>query len=201
MFTLHFMAEKENAGKGEYLAGKLLLAMPTLGDPRFHRAVILLCAHDENGAMGLVVNHILPGMEFEELLTQLKITSDIKIDPASLPVFCGGPVDGSRGFLLHSNDFTQSDTIKIGQDFSVTGTVEALKSIAKGQGPEDLLFILGYAGWSAGQLEQEIRANSWLVCDAAHEIIFEPDPEKKWERATRKMGIDPALLSMETGQA
>lgn len=153
--------------------------------------------------MGLVVNHQMPGLEFTEFLKQLKLTSDIKVDVKELarPVFCGGPVEGSRGFLLHSGEFNQPDTIKIGSDFSVTGTVEALRTIVKGQGPENLLFILGYAGWGAGQLEQELQANAWLVADAHQDIIFHPEPDKKWEHAARKMGIDPAMLSSVTGSA
>lgn len=197
------MDNPKTDANGSYLAGKLLLAMPGLGDMRFHKAVILLCAHSAAGAMGLVVNHRLPGLEFQELMKQLKINSDINIDVKTLamPVFCGGPVEGARGFLLHSSEFTQNDTIKIDKDFSVTGTVEALKTIVSGQGPQDLLFILGYAGWGAGQLEQELQSNSWLVCDAHQDIIFHDNPDEKWEIATRKMGIDPALLSLDAGSA
>ncbi len=185
------------------LAGKILLAMPTLGDPRFHKAVILVCAHDENGAMGLVVNHRLPGVDFKELLEQLKITTDIEVNlnEVILPIFSGGPVEGSRGFLLHTSDFKQKDTVNIDQNFSVTGTIEALQKIARGEGPDDILFILGYAGWTAGQLEQEIKDNAWLVSDPDPSIIFHHNDDEKWELATRKMGIDPAMLSSEAGRA
>lgn len=187
----------------DYLAGKLLIAMPSMGDPRFHRAVIFLCAHDKKGAMGLVINHILPGVEFTELLSQLKINSDITLDMAglSIPVLSGGPVEGSRGFLLHSEDFKQLDTVTVTQKFGVTGTVEALKAVANGRGPQKLLFILGYAGWGAGQLETEILENAWLVTEPDPEIIFSASPDDKWQLAIQKMGIELAMLASTGGRA
>lgn len=186
-----------------YLAGKLLIAMPSMGDPRFHRAVIFICAHDSKGAMGLVINHILPGVEFSELLGQLKINSDITLNLADLaiPVLSGGPVEGSRGFLLHSDDFKQLDTVSITKQFGVTGTVEALKAVANGRGPEKLLFILGYAGWGAGQLESEILENAWLVAEPDPEVIFSANPADKWQLAIRKMGIEPSMLASSGGRA
>ncbi|MDB2682829.1 YqgE/AlgH family protein [Alphaproteobacteria bacterium] len=185
------------------LAGRVLLAMPMLGDPRFNKAVILVCAHDENGAMGLVVNHRLPGVDFQELLDQLKIPTDIEVDLKNvvLPIFAGGPVEGSRGFLLHSTEYRQKDTIDIDDRFAVTGTIEALQHIVHGDGPDDILFILGYAGWTAGQLEQEIKDNAWLVSDPDPEVIFHQNHDEKWDMAARKMGIDPAMLSVEAGRA
>lgn len=192
-----------NGNDSHSLAGKILLAMPGMGDPRFYRAVIFLCAHDENGAMGLVVNHTLADIDFPELLQQLKISSDIKIDfsKLSIPVMSGGPVDGSRGFLLHSSEFRQSDTIVIDESYSVTGTIDALKEIAVGKGPQKLLFILGYAGWGAGQLDRELQENAWLVSDPDPEIIFADNPDEKWARAVQKMGIDPVMLSATSGRA
>ncbi len=194
------MAEQKNSN---YLTGKLLLAMPQMGDPRFHKAVILICAHDENGAMGLVINRVQPAVKFSQLLEQLSIPSDIEIPDKvpDIPVMCGGPVEAARGFLLHSNDFKQDDTINIDEAFSVTGTIDALKQVAGGKGPENMLFILGYAGWSAEQLEQEIQQNAWLVVDPDHEIIFGDDPEIKWVKAVQKLGVDPAMLSGEAGRA
>lgn len=186
-----------------YLIGKLLLAMPAMGDPRFHRAVIFMCAHDANGAMGLVINHALPGLEFVELIEQLGITSDIevKLKPSAVPVMSGGPVESARGFMLHSNDFKQADTIAIDNSCSVTGTLEALKEVATGKGPDQLLFILGYAGWGAGQLDREIQDNAWLVVDPDPAIIFHPDVEEKWTLAIQKLGFNPAMLSGEAGHA
>lgn len=185
------------------LTGKLLLAMPGLGDPRFYRAVIFMCAHDEKGAMGLVINHVLPGVEFKSLLDQLNISSDIKIDmrKPSTPVMAGGPVEGSRGFILHSREFRSKDTVSVSDFYSVTGTVEALKAVATGHGPEHMLFILGYAGWGPGQLDQEIQDNSWLVADPDPNLIFHVTPEEKWELAVQKLGVDPAMLSSQTGRA
>ncbi len=194
------MGDEKN---GHYLIGKLLLSMPAMGDPRFHRAVIFVCAHDEKGAMGLVINHALPGLRFKNLLDQLKIVSDIEIGMRhnALPVMCGGPVEGSRGFILHSGEFRQADTIRVADSYGITGTVEALRAVAGGKGPEHVLFILGYAGWGAGQLERELQENTWLVSDPDPEVVFHASPEEKWMRAVRKMGFDPAMLSLQTGRA
>lgn len=188
---------------GESLSGKLLLAMPGMGDPRFHKAVILICAHDKNGAMGLVVNHALPGLVFSELLKQLGISSEINIEFSSkdMTVMCGGPVDNSRGFLLHSNDFKQTDTVKVDENLSVTGTIEALQRVAHGQGPQKALFILGYAGWGSGQLEQEIANNAWLVLDCDLSVVFHYKADEKWSMALKNFGLDPAMLTTYSGTA
>ena len=191
------MSENDSAS---YLDGELLLAMPPMGDTRFEKAVIFMCAHDEQGAMGLVINHTLPDITFKNLLEQVGITSDIRVN-ISRPVMSGGPVESSRGFLLHSNEFSQEDTIKINDALSVTGTIDALKEVAKGNGPEDMLFILGYAGWSAGQLEQEIQDNAWLVSEPDNAIIFNGNHSNKWISAVGKMGFDPGMLSGAAGRA
>ncbi len=193
------MAEKQN----HHLTGKLLLAMPSMGDPRFHRAVIFICAHDEEGAMGLVVNHSMPGIEFNDLMGQLKLESDIRVDfeKLNLDVMYGGPVETARGFLLHSSDFARDDTMVVNKSYGVTGTVDALKDIATGQKPENLMFILGYAGWEAGQLDEEIQNNAWLVVDPDPELVFGGNPEGKWTQAINKLGIDPAMLSGVAGRA
>lgn len=187
----------------QYLTGKLLLAMPSMSDPRFERAVIFICGHDENGAMGLMVNHTLVGIKIEQLLDQLGLTSDINVDLEALnmPVMNGGPVDTGRGFLLHGSDFNQEDTIRIDDDFGVTGTIEALKDIAAGKTPEQMLFILGYAGWDAGQLENEISQNAWLVVDPDPGLIFSAEADDKWQQAVQKLGFDPAMLSNAGGRA
>lgn len=193
------MATNDKGKKEEYLAGRLLLAMPQMGDPRFHKAVIFMCAHDENGAMGLVINHVVPGLDMRQLLRQMNI--DMAADTGISPVMSGGPVEAGRGFILHSSEFVQKDTVKICDGFSVTGTVDALRAIAAGEGPDDMLFILGYAGWGAGQLDQEIRQNAWLVADPDHELIFNPAMDEKWDRAIGKLGINPAMLSDSAGRA
>lgn len=186
-----------------YLDGKLLIATPAIDDPRFERAVIFLCTHDENGAMGLVINHTLPGIQFRDLVGQLKIESDIKVDlgAAQFSVMSGGPVESARGFLLHSGDFMKSDTLRLKDGFGVTGTVDALKDVVRGQGPEKMLFALGYAGWGAGQLDEEIQNNVWMVADADEEIIFNLNHGDKWNMAFQKMGIDIGRLSVTSGLA
>lgn len=184
-----------------YLTGKLLVAMPGMTDPRFHRSVIFMCAHDEEGAMGLVINHELSGVEFNDLVSQLKFESDMKFDALNLPVMYGGPVETARGFLLHSSDFKRPETMHIDDHFAITGTVDALQDIAQEGRPKNLLFILGYAGWDAGQLEDELQQASWLVVDPDDDLIFEGDPDEKWLKAINKLGIDPAMLSVESGRA
>ncbi len=186
-----------------YLKGKLLLAMPNMGDNRFNHAVIFMCAHDENGAMGIVINNAMPEVEFKDLVSQLKIESDIKVDlnKITLPVMCGGPVETGRGFLIHSSDFYRGETMRVNKSYGVTGTVDALKDLAIGKGPDDVLFALGYAGWDAGQLEAELQDNAWLVVDPDHELIFGDDPDEKWNLAIAKLGIDPVMLSGAAGSA
>lgn len=193
----------EETSKQNYMTGRLLLAMPGMGDPRFHKAVIYVCAHDENGAMGLMINSVLPGVDLSELLSQLDIDvgSEIKEKSSDMPVLSGGPVETARGFVLHSSDFCQDDTIEINDKVGVTGTIDALKAIASGKGPEQMLFLLGYAGWSKGQLDQEIQQNAWLITDADSELIFAATPEEKWDLAVKKLGVDPAMLSAVAGSA
>lgn len=194
------MAEKI---KGTYLTGKLLLAMPHMGDPRFNEAVIFMCANDEKGAMGLVLNHRMADLQFDKVLGHLGITSDIQINlkASDIPVMSGGPVESSRGFMLHSSDFSHDETISINEAFRVTGTVDALQAVASGDGPDKMLFILGYAGWGAGQLEQEIQANAWLVVDPDPDLVFSISADKKWKAAVQKLGFDPAMLSGDAGHA
>ncbi|MCB1840345.1 MAG: YqgE/AlgH family protein [Alphaproteobacteria bacterium] len=199
------VAESKNRTSTEdgYLTGKLLLAMPSMGDPRFHRAVIFMCSHDETGAMGLVINHRLPGIAFHELIGQLDIRSDIVIDMKKfdLPVMNGGPVESARGFLLHTPDFQREETVLIDGRYGITGTVEAVREIVTGKGPDNLLFILGYAGWSAGQLDWEIQQNAWLVTEADPAIIFDKNLDTKWTKAVGQLGFDPGMLSGEAGNA
>ncbi len=187
--------------KTDYLTGKLLLAMPSIADQRFERAVIFMCAHDEKGAMGFMVNNTMPDIEFNTVIEQTGLQSDIKVDLSTITVMNGGPVEESRGFLLHSTDFEQKDTIQINRSYGVTGTLDALKSIIDGRGPEQMIFVLGHAGWSAGQLDQELQTNSWLVADPTPELIFDTPIENKWAAALGLLGIDPAMLSAEAGRA
>lgn len=191
--------------QGNYLAGKMLLAMPGMGDPRFHRAVIFICAHDSKGAMGLVINHRLPGIDLSQLLQQMNIRSpdapQARPMAEAQPVMSGGPVESARGFVLHSPEFHQADTVKVNDDFSVTGTIDALRAIAGGNGPARMLFILGYAGWGAGQLDREIQDNAWLITDATADIVFGAPIDEKWDRGIKLLGINPAMLSGDGGRA
>ena len=186
-----------------YLAGKLLIAMPSLGDARFARAVIFICQHDDGGAMGLVINHGVPGMTFRDLISQLEFPSDLMLDTEALktPLMHGGPVDGGRGFIIHDASYAMQDTVRVNNDFSVTATLPILQEIATGKGPERLLFVLGYAGWTAGQLEGELKQNAWLVAEANAPLFFETPSDDQWDRALNSIGIDPAMLSGAAGQA
>ena len=185
-----------------FLSGKLLLAMPGMADPRFERAVIALCVHDENGAVGIGIGHKRAGISFRQLLRQLDL------DPGDAPdcaVHHGGPVEPGRGFVLHSTDWGGQDTLHVNGDkgelFAMTGTIDILRAIANGSGPKHAILALRYAGWAPGQLETEIQSNGWLHCDADSELIFGQDVEDKYARALRKIGIDPGMLSNEAGHA
>ena len=190
-----------------YLDGQLLIAMPVMGDPRFERSVIYLCAHSAEGAMGIIVNRPAGSIDFPGLLVQLDIIKEgdqIKLpeNAETLKVLKGGPVETGRGFVLHSSDFfIQDATLRIDHDICLTATVDILKAIAKGSGPKHAILALGYAGWAAGQLESEIQDNGWLHCDADPDLVFGSDIEEKYLRALRKIGIDPGMLSNEAGHA
>jgi putative transcriptional regulator len=206
-------ARREAAGIGHnspdhgYLDGQLLIAMPVMGDPRFERSVIYMCAHSSEGAMGIVVNRPAGSIDFPELLVQLDIIKEadqIKLPETaeSMKVLKGGPVDTGRGFVLHSSDFyIENATLRIDDGICLTATVDILKAIANGAGPKHAILALGYAGWAPGQLENEIQGNGWLHCDADQDLIFGGDVEEKYARALRKIGIDPGMLSNEAGHA
>lgn len=182
-----------------YLAGQMLIAMPQLQDPRFARTVVYLCAHTAEGAMGLVVNRLFNALSFPDLLQQLDITPTAACDP--IRVHFGGPVESGRGFVLHSGDYRQDTTLMVDKDVGLTATVDVLKAIAEGAGPRQSLLALGYSGWSAGQLDAEIRENSWLNVPADPDLLFGPELDHKWERAIAKLGADPLLLSPDAGHA
>jgi putative transcriptional regulator len=204
---------REAAGMGHnspddgYLDGQLLIAMPVMGDPRFERSVIYMCAHSSEGAMGIMVNRPAGSIDFPELLVQLDIIKEadqIKLpeNAESMKVLKGGPVDTGRGFVLHSSDFyIENATLRIDDGICLTATVDILKAIAKGAGPKHAILALGYAGWAPGQLENEIQGNGWLHCDADQDLIFGGDVEEKYARALRKIGIDPGMLSNDAGHA
>jgi putative transcriptional regulator len=182
-----------------YLEGHLLIAMPTMGDPRFERTVIYMCAHSAQGAMGLVVNKLVDHITFAGLLEQLSIeTPSVAAD---VKVHFGGPVETGRGFVLHSGDYRQDSTMVVDEDFALTATVDILRAIAAGQGPRHSLLALGYAGWAPGQLDSEIQANGWLHCAADFGLVFDRDNEAKWTRAIQKVGVDLSFLSTDAGHA
>nr|WP_281261550.1 YqgE/AlgH family protein [Ascidiaceihabitans donghaensis] len=181
------------------LNGKLLIAMPGMGDPRFEHSVIFLCAHSDEGAMGLIVNKPSKDVDFTEILQQLSI----EITPRSktLSVHFGGPVEMARGFVLHSLDYTSSiQTLKVA-GYGMTATLDVLEDIAKGEGPEQSVLALGYAGWGPGQLEAEIAQNGWLTCDVSREVVFELPDAEKWTAALASLGVDPLSLSATAGRA
>jgi putative transcriptional regulator len=182
------------------LAGQLLVAMPQMADPRFARSVVYLCAHSVDGAMGLVVNRLIDSLSFENLLEQIGVEQDGSA-ARDMPVHFGGPVESSRGFVLHSTDYMQDSTLVIEDEIALTATIDVLKAIARGDGPRHRVLALGYAGWAAGQLDAEIQANGWLLVPADLELVFGLDNDTKWERAIAKIGIDLTLLSSEAGHA
>ncbi len=190
-----------------YLDGQMLIAMPAMSDERFTRAVIYVCAHSSEGAMGIVVNQAAQNIKFPDLLVQLEVIPEteciqLPTQAEDVQVLKGGPVETGRGFVLHSADFfIENSTLPIDDGVCLTATLDILKAIARGNGPSNAVLALGYAGWAPGQLEQEIQQNGWLHCAADTELIFGSDVEHKYERALRKIGIDLSHLSNEAGHA
>jgi putative transcriptional regulator len=191
-----------------YLDGQFLVAMPAMTDKRFARSVIYMCAHSVQGAMGLIVNQRAPHITFPDLLGQLSIPGGdngedgFEPDRIDLDVHVGGPVETGRGFVLHSSDYFAADsTLPIDDGVSLTATVDILKAIASGKGPDRAILALGYAGWRPGQLESEIQANGWLHCPPDVDLLFDRDLDQKYGRAMSKIGIDPSHLVSEAGHA
>jgi putative transcriptional regulator len=190
-----------------YLDGQFLLAMPGMADQRFARSVVYICAHSSEGAMGLIINQPARKITFPDLLEQLELFKPDELirlpDPAeNMQVLKGGPVETGRGFVLHSSDFfIDNSTLTIDDAVSLTATVDILRAIARGEGPQQAVLALGYAGWSPGQLESEIQQNGWLNVPADPSLLFDRDVESKWGRAIRMLGIDPAMLSGQAGHA
>lgn len=185
------------------LTGKVLIAMPGMADPRFAHSVVLICAHGDEGAMGIVLNKPLRGIGFADLLGQLGIESEGRT-PA-VPVHFGGPVEPGRGFVLHplpEGKAEDEGMLRIGElRLALTTTRNILEDIAHGRGPERAVLSLGYAGWDAGQLETEMMANGWLTAEARDELIFGTDNDQKWQSALKSLGVDPLALSTAAGRA
>jgi putative transcriptional regulator len=190
-----------------YLDGQFLIAMPGMQDSRFQRSVVYVCAHSDDGAMGIMINQPAPQITFRDLLVQLDIIPEgpeIRLPgPAGkMQVNRGGPVETGRGFVLHSSDyFIENSTLPIDENICLTATLEILKAIAFGNGPENALLALGYAGWAPGQLETEIQANGWLHCPATPDVVFDKNLEGKYDRVLASLGVDAARLSSEAGHA
>ena len=159
-----------------------------------------MCTHDEKGAMGLIVNEKMPNIDFDQLLSKLKIEQKDELD-ITVPVLRGGPLDASRGFVLHGHDFSRKDTIHVDERFGVTCTIDALKAIAGGTGPQDAILMLGYSGWDAGQLEEELKENSWIIVEADRDILFNTQPADVWRKALSKIGVNPDMVSHTIGHA
>lgn len=182
-----------------YMTGQLLIAMPGMEDQRFTQSVILMCAHTDEGAMGIVLNRPLAKPSFEALLTQL----DVQPTPPARQIrLCqGGPVDHGRGFVLHTNDWTGDGSLRVDDNLALTASLDVLQEIASGGGPKEGLLALGYASWGPGQLDREIQDNVWLSAPAPVELLFDADYDTKWRRALGILRIDPLLLSSAAGHA
>lgn len=189
------------------LEGKMLIAMPGMEDSRFDKSVIFMCAHSENGAMGIIVNKVAPIMSFGDLAARLDVLpdSELALAPAevmNMAVQFGGPVEPSRGFVLHTSDYFVADSsLPIGSGMALTATLDVLKAMATGQGPRQAMLALGYSGWAPGQLEDEIQRNGWLHCDADEELLFGHLHDIKYDHALRKIGVNPMMLSSDAGHA
>ncbi|MEP3224629.1 MAG: YqgE/AlgH family protein [Parasphingorhabdus sp.] len=181
-----------------YFSGQFLLSTPGMADPRFSRSIIALCSHDENGALGINIGEISQDISFHGILDQFDIGTE------SLPdrdVYVGGPVEGHRGFILHSLDFNLSDTLQVGNRWGLSSSLDILGAIAKNRGPEKWISALGYSGWGAGQLEQELTQNGWSLTPGEPDWLYETQAKDKWEMAWHSQGIDPSKLSGQFGSA
>lgn len=182
------------------LCGKLLIAMPGMNDPRFEKSVVYMCAHSDDGAMGLILNKPTPEVKFADLLNQLSI--EALPDMPETPIHFGGPVEVGRGFVLHTADYDLDEiTLQVDAQFGMTASRDILTDIANGEGPKQALLALGYAGWGAGQLEHEIQQNGWLTCDASLDVVFDVADAGKWVAALKLLGVDALMLSATAGRA
>jgi len=181
------------------LSNHFLIAMPTLEDPNFHHTTTYICEHDEYGALGVVINRPLD-IQLGEILLHMDIRTD-NIEVASQPVYMGGPVQSDRGFVLHEPPGDWEATLKVTDDIGITSSRDILAAIAEGRGPKNALVTLGYAGWGAGQLEQELASNTWLSGPASADIVFRTPAERRWLAAAELIGVDLHLLTSDPGHA
>ena len=181
-----------------YLSGQFLLAMPGIGDPRFEKAVIAMCVHDEDGALGIGLGRIVPRIGFHGLLKQLDIAPGVAPDRA---IHAGGPVEPQRGFILHSPDWESSESVDVGGRWKLSATLEILRAIAEGRGPARWIAALGYAGWGGGQLEEEMGRHGWFVTPGTEDLLYDCEVDTRWAAAFRSAGVDPRLLAAQSGTA
>jgi putative transcriptional regulator len=181
-----------------FVTGQFLLAMPGIGDPRFERSVIAMCVHDEEGALGIGLGRIIPGLGFHDLLEQLDI------DPGqapNAPIHLGGPVEPQRGFVLHSRDWGGQESVDVAGRWTMSPTIDVLKAIAEGRGPTRWVAALGYAGWTGGQLDDELSRHGWFVTEGDDELLFDVEAEHRWSSGYNGAGIDPRMLAADYGNA
>lgn len=199
---MHFsdIAPKNSDPSSGYLAGQLLVATPLVNSTGFSHSVIFLCAHNAEGAMGIIINHIIGNMSYRELFDQLSIEEGENVP--GLPVHYGGPVEINRGFVIyHFDDLPYPDTLIATGNIAISSSIHVLRDIAAGKGPKERILALGYAGWGPGQLESEIESNSWISVPASRELIFETENETKWKKAAQSQGIDISKLTSDVGHA
>ena len=181
-----------------FVTGQFLLAMPGIGDPRFERSVIAMCSHDEEGALGIGLGRIIPRLGFHELLAQLDIEPGVA---PNAPIHLGGPVEPTRGFVIHSRDWGGQESIDVAGRWTLSPTIDVLQAIAAGKGPTRWVAALGYAGWGGGQLEEELTRHGWFVAPGDDELLFEGTAESRWNQGFKAAGIDPRLLASDYGTA
>lgn len=182
-----------------FMTGHLLAAMPQMGDARFNHSVIYVCVHNEEGAMGLVINRLVHTLTFPDMLLQLGIEPRGKLP--TIQVHSGGPMETGRGFVLHSTDYQDEGTMQIDDQIGLTATIDILRNIAQGRGPQRRLLALGYAVWAPGQLDSEIQNNSWLTVPMDETLLFDEQFDDKWQRSLQKIGVAPDMLSGQFGHA
>lgn len=182
----------------EYLSGRILLAMPGMSDPRFERAMIAMCKHDEDGAFGIGLGDVHPRVRLHEVLREIDIDPGLAPDA---PVHVGGPVEPGRGFVLHTPDWGGEGTVQIADLCALSASLDILRAITEGRGPEKWLVALGYAGWGPGQLDGEMRRHGWYAAQGRSALLFDTLPEARWNATWTAEGIDPAHLANVTGSA
>lgn len=195
--------KKKNKNKTENISliGKCLISSPGMTDDRFDKSIVYICANSKEGSMGIVINRPIFPVKFAELLKQLDINISSNEVIVSPDIVYGGPVESSRGFVLHSADYFLASTVIVKDNIAITATLDILEAIAKGKGPSQSMIALGYAGWTSGQLEEELKNNNWLITDADEELIFKTPHNQKWKKALAKIGVDPNFLLSGQGNA